>query len=71
MPNDGVVPEEDSKREAAAAAAGEGGALARRSARHNGSRIYEAAIKWVGTRYIRGGGDCNGPSRGGFDSSGM
>ncbi|KAJ5887627.1 hypothetical protein N7495_007668 [Penicillium taxi] len=37
----------------------------------SGSAIVEAADKEKGIPYAKGGGGCNGPSRGGFDSSGL
>jgi hypothetical protein len=36
-----------------------------------GERIIEDAEKWLGTRYVWGGGDIHGPSKGGFDCSGL
>ncbi len=67
--DDGVVPEEESKREAAAAAA-DGGELERRAPQSRGHQVYAAAARWIGTRYVWAGGNCNGPTKGGFDCSG-
>ncbi|MFE3757935.1 C40 family peptidase [Nocardia tengchongensis] len=36
-----------------------------------GAAIIAAAQKWIGTPYIWGGGDQNGPTDGGFDCSGL
>ncbi|MEU5993312.1 NlpC/P60 family protein [Spirillospora sp. NPDC047418] len=36
-----------------------------------GKRIIEDAEKWLGTRYVYGGGDLNGPYKGGFDCSSL
>ncbi|MFE3725818.1 C40 family peptidase [Nocardia sp. NPDC059154] len=36
-----------------------------------GSAIIAAAQKWIGTPYVWGGGDQNGPTDGGFDCSGL
>jgi hypothetical protein len=68
--DDGVIPEEESKREAAAAAAAQNSTLARRRIPPPGELVYAAAAQWIGTPYVRGGGNCHGPTRGGFDNSG-
>ena len=36
-----------------------------------GAAIIAAAEKWIGTPYVWGGGDQNGPTSGGFDCSGL
>ncbi|WP_327100319.1 C40 family peptidase [Nocardia vinacea] len=36
-----------------------------------GRAVIEAAMKWIGTPYVWGGGDTNGPTSGGFDCSGL
>ncbi|MFB8004887.1 C40 family peptidase [Nocardia sp. NPDC056000] len=36
-----------------------------------GAAIIAAAQKWIGTPYVWGGGDQNGPTGGGFDCSGL
>lgn len=36
-----------------------------------GSAVIEAAMKWIGTPYVWGGGNTNGPTSGGFDCSGL
>ncbi|CNF47710.1 cell wall-associated hydrolase [Mycobacterium tuberculosis] len=41
------------------------------SASELGKRIIEGAEKWLGTRYVWGGGNINGPTAGGFDCSGL
>jgi cell wall-associated NlpC family hydrolase len=35
-----------------------------------GQLIVKAAEKWLGKKYVFGGGDCSGPTKGGFDCSG-
>lgn len=37
----------------------------------DGDNVVEAARQYLGTPYVWGGGDINGPSRGGFDCSGL
>lgn len=70
--DDGVIPEEESKRDAAAAAAAaQNGTLARRRVPPPGEVLYAAAARWIGTPYVWGGGNCQGPTRGGFDNSGL
>jgi cell wall-associated NlpC family hydrolase len=63
-PTDGVVPEEESRRDAA------NGLLDRRAPPNRGHEVYAAAARWIGTPYVWGGGNCNGPTKGGFDCSG-
>ncbi|NKU75201.1 hypothetical protein GS898_17850 [Rhodococcus hoagii] len=36
-----------------------------------GRAVIEAASRWIGTPYVWGGGDQNGPTDGGFDCSGL
>ncbi|MEV6276654.1 C40 family peptidase [Nocardia sp. NPDC051832] len=36
-----------------------------------GQRVLAAAHRWIGQPYVWGGGDENGPSKGGFDCSGL
>lgn len=36
-----------------------------------GDLIYAAAARWLGQPYVWGGGDCKGPTKGGFDCSGL
>lgn len=36
-----------------------------------GQLIVKAAEKWLGKKYVYGGGDCKGPTKGGFDCSGL
>ncbi|MBF6331814.1 C40 family peptidase [Nocardia transvalensis] len=36
-----------------------------------GTAVVRAAQQWVGTDYVWGGGDQNGPTKGGFDCSGL
>ena len=36
-----------------------------------GDAIYNWAKKQLGVKYVWNGGDCNGPTRGGFDCSGL
>ncbi|KAM7208376.1 hypothetical protein V8F20_001354 [Naviculisporaceae sp. PSN 640] len=36
-----------------------------------GDLIVKAAEKWLGKKYVFGGGDCSGPTKGGFDCSGL
>ncbi|WP_327116494.1 C40 family peptidase [Nocardia sp. NBC_01730] len=36
-----------------------------------GRAVIEYAARWVGTPYVWGGGDTNGPTNGGFDCSGL
>ncbi|WP_245721049.1 C40 family peptidase [Nocardia pseudovaccinii] len=36
-----------------------------------GRAVIEAAMKWIGTPYVWGGGDTTGPTGGGFDCSGL
>jgi cell wall-associated NlpC family hydrolase len=36
-----------------------------------GGRIVAAAVRWLGTPYVFGGGNDNGPTGGGFDCSGL
>lgn len=33
--------------------------------------LVNAAKRWIGTRYVFGGGNCAGPTKGGFDCSGL
>ena len=37
----------------------------------SGSDVYNAAARYDGTPYVYGGGNCNGPTNGGFDCSGL
>ncbi|WP_327097018.1 C40 family peptidase [Nocardia vinacea] len=36
-----------------------------------GQAVIAAALRWIGTPYVWGGGDSNGPTGGGFDCSGL
>ncbi|MEV5835380.1 C40 family peptidase [Nocardia sp. NPDC052112] len=36
-----------------------------------GQAVIDAAQRWIGTPYVWGGGDTNGPTGGGFDCSGL
>ncbi|KAK3312734.1 putative NlpC/P60-like cell-wall peptidase, partial [Apodospora peruviana] len=36
-----------------------------------GQLIVKAGEKWLGKKYVFGGGDCSGPTKGGFDCSGL
>ncbi|RDI43582.1 C40 family peptidase [Nocardia mexicana] len=36
-----------------------------------GAAVIAAAERWIGTDYVWGGGDANGPTSGGFDCSGL
>lgn len=47
--------------------------VAKRAAKKltRGDLIVKAAEKWIGKKYVFGGGDCGGPTKGGFDCSGL
>lgn len=44
--------------------------VARAAKLTRGDLIVKAAEKWLGKKYVFGGGDCSGPTKGGFDCSG-
>ena len=44
--------------------------VARAAKLTRGDLIVKAAEKWLGKKYVFGGGDCGGPTKGGFDCSG-
>ncbi|WP_433678330.1 C40 family peptidase [Nocardia sp. CA-119907] len=58
---------------AAAAGCGTGGSGASVPAEASafGRSVIENASRWIGTPYVWGGGDQNGPTSGGFDCSGL
>ncbi|MGW5440549.1 C40 family peptidase [Nocardia asteroides] len=50
---------------------GSGAPLTAAEASGFGRAVIEAAYRWMGTDYVWGGGDVNGPTGGGFDCSGL
>ncbi len=69
LPDDGVVPEEETKKDAAAAAAPGAGALALKPPT-SGDRIYEVARRFASSQQVPIVGSCRGPTQGGFTSAG-
>ncbi|MGW5569864.1 C40 family peptidase [Nocardia thailandica] len=50
---------------------GSGAPLTAAEASGFGRAVIEAAYRWLGTDYVWGGGDADGPTMGGFDCSGL
>ncbi|MFD4429817.1 C40 family peptidase [Nocardia sp. NPDC058497] len=50
---------------------GSGAPLAAADASGFGRAVIDAAYRWMGTDYVWGGGDADGPTMGGFDCSGL
>jgi cell wall-associated NlpC family hydrolase len=76
--DEGLVPDNEVQQELQAADAADtaGGdrqlaAAGAAAKRNKGQLIYAAAARWLGTKYVFGGGACSGPTRGGFDCSGL
>ena len=79
--DEGILPDDEAKADAGdddddggegvqARSADPEAAAAPKKPKTKGERIYAAAAKWIGTHYKWGGGNCRGPTNGGFDCSG-
>lgn len=67
----GSMPAAQAGQPAAGCGANGSGAPLPAGASAFGAAVIAAAEKWIGTPYVWGGGDQNGPTDGGFDCSGL